>query len=165
MSTSLDFIPHHPSRGLSRGVPLSAALAEGDKRATASTRVFHSRKEGSLVLVRKRGFRICTYNVRTLNECGAASLLVKELNRLGISIAGLQEARWPDSGEMMVDGSRILWSGRGDNQHMESIGLVLAGACTNSVLRWDPINERLLYARLRHMHGFCSVIVCYAPTE
>ena len=165
MSTSLDFIPHRPSRGLSRGAPLSAALAEGDKRTTASTRVFHSRKEGSLVLARKRGFRICTFNVRTLNECGAAALLVKELNRLGISIAGLQEVPWPGSGDMLVDGSRILWSGRGDSQRTEGVGLVLIGAYTRSLLRWDPINERLLYARLRHMHGFCSGIVCYAPTE
>jgi Reverse transcriptase (RNA-dependent DNA polymerase) len=42
---------------------------------------------------------------------------------------------------------------------------VIAPELRAAVTDWRPLSERLLYARFRHMHGFLSVLVCYAPTE
>ena len=44
--------------------------------------------------------RCATWNVLTLNNNAALPLLSKELNKLNINLAGLQETRLCDSGEM-----------------------------------------------------------------
>src|SRR5260221_314728 len=153
------FIPHRPSRGSPRGAHSSGTLAGCDKLATVS------KPNKDLVLTKKAGLRVCTFNVRTLNDTGAASLLVRELSRLKIGIAGLQEVRWIDSGEMSVDGCKVLWSGRQDGKRADGVGLVIQGRLIPCMLEWHPVSERLLRARFRHMHGYLSVVVCYAPTE
>ena len=69
-------------------------MAGGVKCATESD---HSRtkRNRSLVLTHRKGLRIASLKVRTLNECGAASLFVKELKRLEIAFNG-----WLAEGEV-----------------------------------------------------------------
>jgi hypothetical protein len=100
-------IPHRLPRGSTRSALPSGTLAGGVKHATVSD---HSRTKWNrnLVLTHRKGLRLATFNVRMLNECGAASLLVKELRGLEIALASLQEVRWPGSGEMMVEDYKVL---------------------------------------------------------
>jgi hypothetical protein len=42
---------------------------------------------------------------------------------------------------------------------------VLNKSFTQALMEWRPVSERILSACFRHMHGFFSVFVCYAPTE
>ena len=53
--------------------------------------------------------RCATWNVLTLNNNAALPLLSKELNKLNISLAGLQETRLCDSGETLCDGFRLTY--------------------------------------------------------
>ena len=144
-------------------------LATAEKREKQRQRQ-EKRKDGSPVpgfnlLVRNRGLRVATLNVRSLNESGAATLLVKELDTMQVDVAGLQEVRWPGSGEMAVDGARLLWSGRADERRSQGVGLVVTKRLIPSLVSWKAVNARILTARFRHLHGYWSVIVAYAPTE
>ena len=89
------------------GVLASIVPAGSDKRTT----VLPSKpKSTSKIALAKKGLRVCTFNVRTLNDTRAPKFLARELSRLDISIAGLQEVCFPGQGEMSVDGYEIVWS-------------------------------------------------------
>jgi len=104
-------------------------------------------------------------NTRTLNFTGAATLLDQELQRWNIQVAGLQEVRWLDSGEVNIGGTAFIWSGRNDGKHQEGVALAIQRKLMSACVSWTPINERLLRARFRHASGFLSFIVESAPTE
>ena len=61
--------------------------------------------------VSKKLFRVDTWNVRTLLETGAATILVSELEKGRINMMALQEVRWPDLGETKCGSYTMLWSG------------------------------------------------------
>ena len=46
--------------------------------------------------------RIATVNVDTFLQTGRAILVLNELSRYKVDLAGLQEVRWPGNGEMFV---------------------------------------------------------------
>jgi len=143
--------------------------ASGRRRGEAPKvvikRIPHSLSGKPPVLFRGDGMRICTLNVRSLNYTGASAALDLELRRWNIQIAGLQEARWPGSGEMRVGDTTFLWSGRADGCRQEGVALAVASRMMASCVAWAPVNERLLHGRFRHSIGYLSVIVAYAPTE
>ena len=109
---------------------LGAPLAKVGNIATALTSAppssviksaplpYGSNVQGAQVLkldmVHGQGLQVCTLNVRTLTATGAATLLDKELARLDIGIAGLQEVRWLGSGELSAGDRKFLWSGGPD---------------------------------------------------
>ncbi len=49
--------------------------------------------------------------------------------------------------------------------HYQGIGLLLGSKANKALCEWDPIDERLLYARFKSNHGNISMFVCYAPTN
>ena len=119
-----------------------------------------------LDMVHGKGLQVCTLNVRTLTATGAATLLDKELARLDIGIAGLQEVRWLGSGELSAGDRKLLWSGGPDGGTRQyGVALAITHRLYSSLLSWKPISDRLLMARFAHTRGFLSVVVTYAPTE
>jgi len=58
----------------------------------------------------------------------------------------------------------MLISGRRDGLHYQGAGLVSRNA-NKALSEWEPIDERLLYARFKSVHGNISMLVCYAPTN
>ena len=113
----------------------------------------------------RSSMRCAPWNVLTLNNNAALPLLSKELNKLNISLAGLQETRLCDSGETLCDGFRYLWSGRTDGKHYAGVGLAMNTKVKKALTSWKAISPRLLSARFLHQSGHLTVIVCYAPTE
>ena len=80
-------------------------------------------------------------------------------------MASLQEIRWLDSGEVSVGDTAFIWSGMNDGKHQEGVALAFQRKLMSAFVSWTPINERLLRARFRHVTGFLSFSVVYAPTE
>ena len=107
-------------------------------------------KSTTKIALAKKGLRVCTFNVRTLNDTGAPEFLVRELSRLNISIAGLQEVRFPGQGEMSMDSYEIFWSGRSDGKKQEDVAICVNRKLRVTLKQWRPINERLLLAKFRH---------------
>jgi len=75
----------------------------------------YPRTRKHLILFRKKGLRVCTFNTRTLNYTGAATFLDHELQKWNMQLAGLQGVRWlssGDAGESTVCDTMFLLSGR-----------------------------------------------------
>ena len=120
---------------------------------------------GPRTLNLRRKCRVATWNVQTLLRTGYTELLSKELSSYNISLVGLCETRWRDSGEKTVDGYHYIWSGPKNNNGLYGVALALPTRLKSTVISWKPISSRLLAARLQHHHGKMTVIVGYAPTN
>ena len=113
----------------------------------------------------RKPIRVATWNVQTLLRPGYAELLSSELKRYNITIAGICEARWPDSRERTVDDFHYIWSGPNDGRGLYGVSLALPAHLRSAIVSWRSISPRLLTARLHHRHGKITVIVAYGPTD
>ena len=114
----------------------------------------------------KKLFRVGTWNIRTLLETGAATVLVAELEKVKINRMALQEVRWPGIGEILCGSYTILWSGpTAGTPRSAGVALALDQSAVASMTSWHPISERLLTARFKHNFGYLSLIAAYAPTN
>ena len=151
-----------PGRG-NLDVAAAAAMPPSNIVFTPALPNLNSNLNPNINLTRS-SIRIATWNVLTLNSPGHSTLLSSELSRLSISIAGLQETRWPSSGETHVSDYKLFWSGH-DSNRVQEVALALDKTSSSALASWKPLGPRLLYARLRHSQGFLSIFVCYAPTD
>ena len=99
-----------------------------------------------------------------MNGPGKRELLDRELTRLNVAVAGLQEVRWKDSGDLNLDNYKLFWSGH-TNSAIQGVAIAVRKDITDCVHEWKPLSPRLIYARLRHSRGFFSIFSCYAPTN
>ena len=112
----------------------------------------------------RRGLRIATWNVLTLNAPASKNLLSEELRKNKVSIAGLTETRLTGSGEERIGNSdSLLWSGGSSRRN--GVGLALNSLTRKALLLHEAVWDRLMKARFGHKHGKMTVIVCYAPTN
>ncbi|KAK2718274.1 hypothetical protein QYM36_005546 [Artemia franciscana] len=87
------------------------------------------------------------------------------MKQYNIDILALSEIRWKGVGQETLDhGYVLLYSGE-ENHHQTGVGLMMCPAAYRTMLKWTPINERILFARLATTYTKFSVIVCYAPTN
>ena len=116
-------------------------------------------------------------------------LVVREIKRYGISVAGIQESRWFGSDVWpAADGFTFLHSGRPlpkdgeDARRNEGVGILLDGRATSAWKQggevWEAVSSRVIMVRLKLLskghkscHGlrtssqcFLTVICVYAPT-
>ena len=112
--------------------------------------------------------RIGTWNILTLAQQGKLAQLAREASRLKLEILGLSEVRWPNTGEHKTSsGQVLLYSGiRGENAPRErGVGFLLSPGAHAALMKWEPINERIIVARFRTRVRNLTVIQCYAPTD
>jgi hypothetical protein len=91
--------------------------------------------------------------------------LTARLAVCGVRICGLAGAwNWETGEHQIADGATILWtgsqprpSGRG-----QGVGLLLGPSHRASLASWQPVSDRLLYARFRGTINL-SIVVAYAP--
>ncbi|XP_052219701.1 craniofacial development protein 2-like [Dreissena polymorpha] len=117
----------------------------------------------AILVTPKRWIRVGCWNVRTLYQTRKLAQVVSELNRNNLTLMGVTEARWTDSGKQKVSsGEVIIWSGRTDNDHREGVVVIISKSKANTVLQWKPVNEHLLYVRMNSKYVKLSVVVGYA---
>ena len=88
------------------------------------------------------------------------------MKRYNISILGISEMRWTDSGIMTLNsGETVCYSGRKDGLHQEGVGILMDRRAKASLMGWEPVNERIIRARFFSKYAKTTVIQCYAPTE
>ncbi|ESN96465.1 hypothetical protein HELRODRAFT_68065, partial [Helobdella robusta] len=107
------------------------------------------------------GLTVGVWNVRSLWQTGAYALMKKELERFRYDVVGLCEVRWTGSGEM--EGGKILWSGT-EREHVYGVGMVIGEKAKKALLEYNPVNERMMYARFKGYPRDIDVVVAYAPT-
>ena len=113
----------------------------------------------------KSTLRVGCWNVRTMYQVGKTANIMREFRRYGLCILGLSEIRWTGFGEVRTNtGEVILYSGS-EGEHHRGVGLVLTRAARSALLRWNPVNERIISARFDSRFAKMTVIQIYAPTN
>ncbi|ESN94374.1 hypothetical protein HELRODRAFT_164206 [Helobdella robusta] len=109
----------------------------------------------------KMGLTVGVWNVRSLWQTGTYALMKKKLERFRYDVVGLCEVRWTGGGEM--EGGKILWSGT-EKEHVYGVGMVIGKKAKKALLEYNPVNERMMYARFKGYPKDIDVVVAYAPT-
>ena len=114
----------------------------------------------------KMKIKLGNWNVRTLNQEGKLEQLTSVFDRYSLDMCALTETRLTGFEKRELDeGKILLHSGREDGSHYQGVGLLLNKQAGQALDEWEPVNERIMYARLKSSHGNMSIMVCYAPTN
>jgi len=93
------------------------------------------------------------------------SLLVLELKRFGVAVAGVTEARLiGNDSEDIGEGYHLIWSGD-QRTKTNGVALVLDSPTRRYFLSYEQISDRILTAQIQYKHGKWTIIVCYTPTN
>ena len=123
--------------------------------------------------------KLGTWNVRTLcpgipsgRKVGEivptlrkTAVIARELHRLRVDIAALQETRLPESGSLREDGYTFYWKGLGEDEpRYHGVGFAVSERLARSITTPVGVSERIMSLSLT-MGGRKATIVCvYAPT-
>ena len=76
----------------------------------------------------------------------------------------MQESRWTGNGHFIMEGTDVLFSGQ-QSRHIHGVALMVSRSLFQCLVKWTPVNERILFARFKTKFHSLSIIVCYAPTN
>ena len=140
---------------------------------TCMTDVRQSRKDphnlikspGASLLTPKATLRLGCWNVRTLYQIGKTANVTREFRKYNMDLLGLSEVRWTGFGELRTaTGESILYSGA-EEEHHRGVGLILNREVRRTLLKWNPVNERIMSARFNSRFAKLTIIQVYAPTN
>ena len=103
--------------------------------------------------------------MRTLYQIGKTANVTREFRKYNLDILGLTEVRWTGFGELKTaTGESILYSGA-EEEHHRGVGLILKREVRRTLLKWNPVNERIISARFNSRFAKLTIIQVYAPTK
>ena len=108
--------------------------------------------------------RIATWNVRTLYQAGKLQQLCKEFKQYNLKALGVCETHWTGSGKIEVGGLTFIYSGN-EKLHRQGVGILMAKKMSASLMSWNPVSERIIFARFKTRHTKVTWIQAYAPTK
>ena len=111
----------------------------------------------------RRGLRIGTWNVRTLNQLGKLENLHKEAKSLNIDILGLSETRYIGEGVVRLDGYTYIYSGGEEHQH--GVGFIIKSSIEKCMLGYWAYSKRNIMIKLKAKPFDIAIIQTYAPTS
>ena len=82
--------------------------------------------------------------------------------RLDINIDSINETRWPNYGDFMIDDFKMIYAG--SEKQEKGVGLLLDNNLAKCMLWYWTVNERVLFVKLQGHPFYISIIVVYAPT-
>ena len=105
--------------------------------------------------------------MRTLFAAGKLNNLMQEMERMRVSILGVSEVRWPNSGVTRSKDKVFYYSGTddADRNHRHGVGILIEGSLQKSVKDFVPISERVALLRLCGGPIDINIIQVYAPTS
>ncbi|CAF1501489.1 unnamed protein product, partial [Rotaria magnacalcarata] len=110
----------------------------------------------------KNTITVGTWNVRTLWAAGQLELLRNEMKQYKYDVVGISEVRWTGKGQTSI--GDFIWSGE-NSMHTKGVGLLLSTRARQSLLGYNPVNSRIITARLRGKPFNVTIINVYAPTS
>ena len=120
--------------------------------------------------------RLGTWNVRTLcpghgqpltdtDQIRKTAIVDRELHRLRVDIAALQETRLADSGSIKEDHYTFYWQGLPEeDRRLHGVGFAVKNSLVNSITTPVALSERVCSVQLRLKQGQAALICVYAPT-
>jgi len=112
----------------------------------------------------RKPLRITTWNVRTIRAIGKVQVVEKEMQRLKVGCLGLSETRWTGRGQFVTDsGSTVVYSGSANAAG--GVAVILNKQWGDSVLRYNPVSDRIMTVRVQASPWNLTLIQVYAPTN
>ena len=132
-----------------------------------------SRKEATSpipFLSSKKISKIGTWDVRTMFEANEAAQIARERRAYNITVLGLCETRWTQSGQFRLNtGEIILYSGHKeeDAHHTEGVAFMLSHEAQHALISWEAAGPRIIYAsfKTKKENIKLNIIQWYAPTN
>ena len=149
---------------------MSTNVIENDHRsANPNADIRNVNNVNSSLLNPKSNCNIGTWNVQTIYSTSKTAQIVKEMGNYQLDILGISECRWTGSGKMNTKNDKgesytIIHSGQKDTHH-RGVALIMNRESANTLIEWEPINERLIKARFNSKYCKLTIIQCYAPTN
>ena len=105
---------------------------------------------------------IGTWNVQTMYSTSKTAQIVKEMGNYQLDILGISECRWTGSGKMNTKNNNgesytIIYSGQKDTHH-RGVALIMNRESANTLMEWEPINERLIKAHFNSKYCKLTII-------
>ena len=151
----------NPDNASPAGPPQDPMNPGGQSRQEASRR--------TPVLSARTTTRIATWNVQTMFETGKLFAVEQEMERYGISILGVSEARWNGTGKRRLGkGKLMLYSGKEEGEvHQAGVALILSKRARDSLIDWEGHGDRIIRATFRSSRDRLNmdIIMVYAPTN
>ncbi|XP_061182645.1 craniofacial development protein 2-like [Saccostrea echinata] len=97
-------------------------------------------------------------------QIGRKANIVREFNRYKLDIMGVSKVRWTGFVELKTtSGETILYSGA--EEHHRGVGLILSRKSRQSLMEWNPVNDRFINARFFSRFTKLTLIQIYSPTN
>ena len=117
-----------------------------------------------------RNTNIGTWNVKTMYQSGKTMQVAREMRKYNITILGISETRWTQSGQKrLASGEMLLYSGHeeDDAPHTEGVAFMLSGPAQRALIGWESHGPRIIMAtfRTKKRKINLNMIQCYAPTN
>ena len=101
-------------------------------------------------------------------QAGKVNQVAKEMKRSRLAILGVSETRWTGAGKVhLTTEEMVLYSGlAGDDvPHEKGEALILSKEAGKSLKEWEPIYERIIFAKFESKCQNTTIIQVYAPTN
>ena len=106
-----------------------------------------------------------TDNLKDISDARKTAVIDKELARLGVDIATLQETRLADSGTLREKDYTFYWQGKSSDEHREhGVGFAVKKSLLKMVEPGSNGSARILTLRLNTTEGPFTLVSVYAPT-
>ena len=104
-------------------------------------------------------------DLQQIDDARKTAIIDRELGRLNIDIAALQETRLPSSGSLKEKEFTFFWQGLEPDQHrLHGVGFAVRNSLLAAVEPPSQGTERILSLRLNTSTGSTHIISAYAPT-
>ncbi|KAI8519266.1 hypothetical protein Bbelb_025230 [Branchiostoma belcheri] len=102
---------------------------------------------------------------RDINDIRKTAVIDRELFRLNIDIAALQETRLPDSGSLKEESYTFFWQGKAREETREhGVGFAIRNTMLHMIEPPSGGTERIIALRLSTHEGPVNLLSVYAPT-
>lgn len=128
----------------------------GVLRISRSAKIRHGMSES---------IKIGTWNVRSMYEAGKIHNTIREMKRLRISVLGVSEMRWPQSGVLKIEDCVVYYAGADGAQHKNGVAIIVTNKVAKAVKNFTPISDRITMVQMATTTVDINIIQVYAPTS
>ncbi|PNF24655.1 hypothetical protein B7P43_G18069, partial [Cryptotermes secundus] len=109
------------------------------------------------------GYKIGTWNVRTLNPAGKLEYLKTEMQKNEVHVLGVSEMRWKGQGEIR-SGDYTVYYSRGERAE-RGVAIVVHKSVVRSVVKKIVCNDRIIALKLKAEPVDILIMQVYMPTS
>ena len=106
-----------------------------------------------------------TDDLQVMDDARKTAVIDRELCRLNIDIAALQETQLPETGSVKEEHYTFFWQGKGTEEVREhGVGFAVRHTLLRMIEPLTDDTERIFTLRLSSMQGPVNLVCVYAPT-